>query len=289
MTVQLESSAFRVIIDEIGAELKSLLDTCTETEYIWNGDPAWWNGSAPVLFPVIGGLKDGGYRYQDKHYQLPSHGFARQSLFRTVSKTSSSAVFELQADETTRAMYPFQFRLRITFVIDYAGLSVGYEVSNEGSGPMYFSIGSHPAFVLSFAGGALEHYYLHFNANEDAERYFFAGGLLLDRSESPWNNRRQLFMTRTLFDRGPLIFKRFNSDEVTIRCSRSSRYISVLTQDAPCLGIWSKPGGAPFVCIEPWHGLPDPADADGDITRKPGIKMLPPSGVFETGYSIVVG
>lgn len=287
MSVQIGSGDFQAIIDEKGAEIRSLKSRSSGTEYIWNADRAWWNGSAPVLFPIIGGLKNGSYSYQSREYTLPSHGFARTSLFRLVSATDCDALFELRADDTTRGCYPFEFRLGVAFHVDYAGLTVRYEVVNEGVGPMYFSIGSHPAFALAF-GAPLEHYYLHFNREEHAERFFFDAGVLLEQSEPAFNNRRQLFITRTLFDRGPLIFKTFNSDEITLRCSRSSRAVTVLTKDAPHLGIWSKPGGAPFLCIEPWHGLPDPVDSSGDITRKPGIRRLTAGESFTTGYSIVI-
>lgn len=288
MSVHIESAGYRARIDERGAELKSLAAISTGNEYIWHGDPAWWNGSAPVLFPVIGGLKDGVYRYQGTTYQLPSHGFARQSDFRVAEKSDERVVFELTANEETRAVYPFEFRLLVEFVMDYSGLSVRYRVCNEGAGPMYFSIGSHPAFVLDFGAGPLERYFLHFSAPESAERYFFRDGLLLPDSEPVLNNHRQLFLTRSLFDRGPLIFTQFNSDEISIRCSRNPHRVTVMLNDAPCLAVWSKPGGAPFLCIEPWHGLPDPVESTGDLTIKPGIMTLAAGKDFHTGYSVQI-
>ena len=288
MSIPIGTGRFSALIDPFGAELKSLYDRREGREYIWCGDPAWWKGSAPVLFPIIGGLKDGTYRYKGNTYSLGSHGFARSSRFRVVSSTSDQLVLELNDSTDTRKIYPFAFSLQVTVSADYAGMSVGYQVHNpDGTEPLYFSIGSHPAFNLPFAEGILENYYLHFGSSETSLRHYFSNGCLTGRTGRVFANSRQIFLSRTLFDDGPVIFTDIASREVSICKSRSESRI-VLQYDAPCLAVWAKPKGSPFLCIEPWHGIPDPEDFDGSLEQKPGIVRLAGGDTFTTGYSIQI-
>ncbi|HVP18846.1 MAG TPA: aldose 1-epimerase family protein [Spirochaetia bacterium] len=276
-------------ISETGAELKSLALLATGQEYIWNGDPAWWNGSAPVLFPIIGGLKGGEYSFEGRAYKLPSHGFARGSEF-TVSRAGEDfAQFTLSSSPKTREGYPFDFRLKVSFQLERAGIAVRYDVENTGGGRMCFSIGSHPAFVIPFAGGALENYYVLFEREESLERWFFKDGVIeAGKTEEVFENSRVISLSRTVFDRGIMIFKHPASREFAIANSLNSRAVKVITDGVPYLGIWSKPGGAPFLCIEPWHGIPDMSDTSGNIIDKEGILTLEPGASFSTGYRIEV-
>ena len=276
-------------ISEAGAELKSLTDLSTGQEYMWQADPAWWAGTAPVLFPVIGGLKDGSYSFQGRQYKLPSHGFARGAEFSVSRAGADSAVLTLSASPKTRENYPFDFALKVSFTLERAGLVVRYEVTNTGTGRMLFSIGSHPAFNLPFAGGALENYYVLFEKEEELVRWFFKDGMVeAGRTEEVFENARVINIGRTTFDQGIMIFKHPASREFTIANSRNSRAIKVATDGVPYLGIWSKPGGAPFLCIEPWHGIPDMSDTSGNLAEKEGIMTLEPRGVFATGYRVEI-
>jgi galactose mutarotase-like enzyme len=276
-------------ISETGAELKSLVFLPTEQEHIWHGDPAWWSGSAPVLFPVIGGLKGGQYAYEGRTYALPSHGFARGSEFSVTRAAEDSAEFAMVSGPKTREVYPFDFNLTVCFQLERAGIAVRYEVTNTGSGRMYFSIGSHPAFVVPFAGGALENYYVLFEREEELERWFFKDGMIVaGKTAEALENSRVLSLSRTCFEEGIMIFKQPRSREFTIANSLNAHAVRVVTDGAPYLGIWSKPGGAPFLCIEPWHGIPDMSDTSGNLVDKEGILSLEPRGVFSTGYRVEI-
>jgi galactose mutarotase-like enzyme len=276
-------------ISEAGAELKSLADLSTGQEYMWQADPAWWAGTAPVLFPVIGGLKDGSYNFEGRQYKLPSHGFARGSEFSVSRAGADSAELTLSASPTTREMYPFDFALKVSFALERAGLAVRYEVTNTGTGRMFFSIGSHPAFNLPFAGGTLENYYVLFEKEEELVRWFFKDGMVeAGKTEEVFDNARLISIGRATFDQGIMIFKHPASREFTIANSRNSRAIKVATEGVPYLGIWSKPGGAPFLCIEPWHGIPDMSDTSGNLAEKEGIMTLEPRAVYATGYRVEI-
>jgi galactose mutarotase-like enzyme len=276
-------------VAETGAELKGLTFLPTGQEYIWRGDPSWWSGSAPVLFPVIGGLKGGRYTWQDRSYALPSHGFARTSQFTVIHSTEDSAVLHLSSSAATREQYPFDFALTVSFQLERAGISVRYEVSNAGTCRLYFSIGSHPAFVVPFAGGVLENYYVLFEKEETLERHFLTDGVMdATRTETALENSRVLSFTRGTFERGAMVFRNPLSREFSIRNSLNSHSIRLETEGVPYLGIWTKPGGAPFLCIEPWHGLPDRSDTTGRFEEKEGILTLEPGSLFTTGYRIEI-
>jgi len=288
MPVTIANERFEALIAEQGAELKGLRERATGTDYIWPGDPLWWSGSAPVLFPIVGGLKDGKYRHGGAEYSLPQHGFARRSLFTAAAATDRSAAFELASNPETRRQYPFDFLLRVTFVLEPGGLAVQYDVRNTGAGPMFFSIGSHPAIRVPFAGGQLENYYLHFSEEEGAERHFFDNGLILDKTASAFDSSRHIYLRLDLFDQGVMIFKGLRSRVITIRNGANPRAVSLVTGGAPYLGVWGKPGRCPFLCLEPWYGLPDSPAATGELSQKEGIIRLEEGGVFTSTYRIEI-
>jgi galactose mutarotase-like enzyme len=289
MSVTIQNNRYSARIAETGAELKSLVDRSTGKEYIWQADPAWWAGSAPVLFPVIGGLKGGAFTFEGRLHKLPSHGFARTSEFRVAQAGAESVSFELSADAKTREMYPFEFLLRVSFALEQSGIAVRYDVSNRGTGTMWFSIGSHPAFNLPFAGGHLENYYVVFEREENMERWFFKDGMVVaGKTAEILTNCRTLSLSRAIFDQGPVIFKHPESREFTIVNSRNSRAITVATEGVPYVAVWAKPNGAPFLCIEPWHGIPDMSDCTGNLMEKEGIMSLGRGATFTTGYRVEI-
>ena len=242
-----------------------------------------------MLFPVIGGLKDGLCSFEGRQYKLPSHGFARGSEFSVSRAGADSAELTLSSSPKTRENYPFEFTLKVSFALERAGIAVRCEVTNTGTGRMLFSIGSHPAFNLPFAGGALENYYVLFEKEEELVRWFFKDGMVeAGKTAEVFDNARVISIGRATFDQGIMIFKHPASREFTIANSRNSRAIKVVTDGVPYLGIWSKPMGAPFLCIEPWHGIPDMSDTSGNLAEKEGILTLEARAVFATGYRVEI-
>jgi len=153
---------------------------------------------------------------------------------------------------------------------------------------MYFSIGSHPALRVPFAGGYLENYYLHFSEEESAERHFFDNGLILDRTAPAFDSSRQIYLRLGLFDQGVLIFKNLRSRVVSIRNSRNAHAVSISTGGVPFMDVWAKPGRSPFLCLEPWSGLLDSPSATGELSQKEGILRLELGGEFTSTYSIEI-
>ncbi|MBL7115153.1 MAG: aldose 1-epimerase family protein [Kiritimatiellae bacterium] len=286
-SVTLTSPSLSVRIAQTGAEIKSIQEKSTGIEYMWQSDPAYWSGAAPILFPIIGGLKSGHYTFNGKEYSMPSHGLVRKAEWALINSGSTTASFETVSSAETREMYPFDYVLRAHFSLCDNCLAVRYEVRNTGSGTMFFSIGSHPAFNMPFAGGHIEHYYYHFSESETIERNFFGAGLTLNKTAPVFDNSRQIFITRKLFEQAAIILKNPASKEVSIRNSRNSKQIKVITDGMPFLGLWGPPG-VQFACIEPWYGVPDNEATDGEFTTKEGIMSLAANDTYETTYRIEI-
>ncbi len=285
-TIRLENKCFSALISSRGAELKSLVEKETGTEYIWNGDPVWWTGSAPVLFPIVGRLKNSEYIYEGKTYSLPQHGMARTSQFSVSQTNREEAVFTLESCENSRKMYPFDFTLIVTFRMEPSGLSIQYDVINRNKKNMFFSIGSHPAFNIPFAGGVLEDYYVQFSEDENIPRYKIEDGLITDKTGQILSENGKIPLNETLFDEDALVFKNPLSTEFYIKNINNTKAIRVSTGSIPYLGIWAKPGRAPFLCIEPWYGLADRSDTDKDFEHKEGVVCLKSGEIHSSSYKI---
>jgi galactose mutarotase-like enzyme len=277
--VSINSDQLIAEIDPLGAQLSSLKNRAA-LDLLWNGDPQVWAGRAPLLFPIVGVLTGGIYRLGSQTYRLPRHGFARGKLFATESTGASAAVFRLVADESSLLVYPFQFELEVRYELLGATLSVTTWIRNKGSTAMPASFGYHPGFrwPLPF-GGARASHFIEFESDEPApaRRIDSAGLLTPERHPTPIIQRR-LALADSLFQDDVLIFDQISSRSVLYGSSDGPR-IKIGFPDAPLLGVWTKPG-APFICIEPWHGITDPEGFSGDFKDKPGVFVLKGGGSF---------
>lgn len=276
-------------IASLGAELKSLKDANNDDEYLWQGNAEVWQGSAPILFPIVGRLKNGEYQYQGKTYQLNKHGFARTGEFSVVSQQKDAVTFSLASNQETKQSYPFDFLLLVKFTLDKTGLSVSYTVQNTGADMMYFTLGSHPALSLPLENSRLEDYFVEFEQPETLDCYFLENNLLCDQPIKAYlNNQNTINISANLFKNDALIFKKIKSKKVSLKHRISGTRITMETGGAPYFGLWSKPGAA-FICFEPWFSHDDPTDTNGELTTKPGILQLDPDQLFETEYRLQIG
>jgi len=279
--VVIGSGELNAVIDPLGAELVSLSDAAGR-QFLWNGDPAWWTGHAPILFPIIGELAGGTYRLGGRSYSLARHGFARRSTFRCEEhEPGSRARFRLEDDEATRAVYPFPFSLDLLYEVRGRTLTVVATVINRGDQPMPFSLGLHPAFAWPLPGGGdKDAHKIVFEQPEPAPIFRLdANGLLAHSEPSPVKDGT-LALSSALFAEDALILDQPASRQLCYR-GENGVGIDIAFDGFPQLGIWQKPG-APFLCIEPWAGLADPADFTGDFREKPGILQLAPGA--ERGF-----
>lgn len=272
--VSLVSDELSADVSLLGAELVRL-DDAVGNALLWNGDPAFWSGRAPLLFPIVGGLAGGAFRHRGRHYELPRHGFARRSSFTLVDRGTAHATLRLDASPETRAHWPFDFRLDVTHALDGARLTTAAEVTNRSGEPMPTAFGFHPAFRWPLPGaGPRAAHVVRFETAETARiRRLDADGLVDPEPRANPLHGDTLALEDALFAEDALIFTTLESRALTY--GAGAVRLRVAFPDMPHLGLWTKPG-APFLCIEPWQGWADPAGFDGEIADKPGMVLLAP-------------
>lgn len=271
----LENEYLHAAIAPMGAELQSLLHKTTGIEHMWNGDAAYWPKFSPALFPIVGLLKDDTYTYRNKTYTLPRHGFAREKMFSSEMISPAEVLFTLKSDEATRAVYPFEFILKLRYRIHEHNLSCTYEVTNPGNEELLFSVGAHPAFAVPFTKeGSYDDYYLAFNKAENLQRWTLHQSLLTNTTEPLPSSNNRLLLNAALFYQDALVLKNLQSNQVTLACNSHSHGIHFSFNGFPYFGIWAAKD-APFVCLEPWCGVADNIAHNQDLENKEGIERLP--------------
>lgn len=273
MTVRLTSASLHAEISSLGAELTRLQDE-DGRDLLWSGDPAVWAGRSPLLFPIVGAVKDDRIQVDGHHYTLKKHGFARTSVFEVVETTSSLARFRLASSEAIREVYPFDFLLEVVYRIEGHTLSITATVTNPGQRPLPASFGFHPAFRWPLPyGGTKDDHEIRFEHAEPAPIRRLNGSLIGREAHPTPMEGHRLALQDELFATDALILDQLASRAVEYGVP-GRHSIRVTFPNIPHLGIWTKPG-APFICIEPWHGYASPEDFDGEFFDKPGIVLIP--------------
>jgi galactose mutarotase-like enzyme len=268
MIITISNSQLTATINTLGAELISLVKN--NKNYIWNIDETYWNKTSPVLFPIVGRLKYDSYSFNEKTYQLPRHGFARNMEFTFDKKSDSQVIFELNETEETKAIYPFSFKLLMAYTLMENELVIEYFVRNQSDEVLPFSIGAHPAFAIS---DKLENYSLQFNAADTFETHHLENESFIGKTTLVDTKNNAIALNYALFEKDALVFKQLNSNEVTLK-NNDKAILKVNYEHFPYFGIWTKQN-APFLCIEPWCGLADTINHNGNLEEKEGINHLP--------------
>ncbi|WP_157217291.1 aldose 1-epimerase family protein [Flavisphingomonas formosensis] len=287
-TIEIRSAALSATISPGGAELQSLRDAAGR-DFLWGGDPAFWTGRAPILFPIVGALANDSYQLGSHRFSLPRHGFARRSRFAPVVQQDGEAVFRLTDSPPTRAAYPFPFVLEIRFATDDATLSIEATLTNPGDAPLPASFGFHPAlrWPLPYGAPRAEHVLLFDKAEPEPVRRLDEAGLLRPVALPSPIERRTLKLDDGLFTDDALILDRLHSRSLWYGVPGTPG-VAVRFPDMPALGLWMKPG-ADYLCIEPWQGHADPEGFAGDFREKPGVVAIPPQQSRRFAMSITVG
>jgi galactose mutarotase-like enzyme len=283
----LKNQTLTVKINPKGAELISVFNQENQTEYMWSADVAFWGKSSPVLFPIVGALRNNLYHFEGKEYHLPRHGFAREREFVVENADDESVTFLLTHDEESLKIYPFTFEFRLKYQIHKNRLSVTYSVKNIGDKTMYFSVGGHPAFAVPLSADTnYEDYYLEFNKTENFQRWgLVEGGLIADHSTAFLLNTNRLALTKELFYDDAIVFKNLQSTEVILKSDKTNRQLKFDFKGFPYLGIWAAKD-ANFVCIEPWCGIADSENHNQELIEKEGIIALEINKIFERTWSV---
>jgi galactose mutarotase-like enzyme len=282
LTTTISNSNLTAQIKHFGAELFSLKNNQNE-EFIWEGNPEFWGKHSPILFPIVGSLKNNSYSSNGKQYQLNRHGFAREMEFELIEKTAESATFSLVSTIETKKIYPFDFELQLCYSLKANKLNIDYKVINKNDCIMPFSIGAHPAFALP---GNFEEYSLEFQHDELLKFHLLEEGLISNNTEEILLKQQQLHLNHKLFENDALVFKTLQSKSISI-LKNANPLLKVNFSDFPNLGIWTVQN-APFLCIEPWFGYSDTLTEYDDFSKKEGIQLLEKKGTFESNFSIEI-
>ena len=283
MNVYLSNEKFKVSINTLGAELISFKNQVFNKEYIWEGNPEFWGKHSPVLFPIVGGLKDDCYYYNDKKHSLSRHGFARDFEFEIIEKTELIAIFSLKENAATLLKYPFQFELQIKYELIDNKLILNYLIINNATVKMPFNIGAHPAFSLP---KPFENYSLKFEKQEQLITHELENNLFAGKTRTIALNNNELPLKYSLFEKDALVFKKLKTKSVTI-LDDGNPLLRVNYKDFSSLGIWTVKNAA-FICIEPWIGFADTSTSNGNLFDKENIETLAPNKTFMTSFEIEI-
>jgi len=269
-----------------GAELQSLKNRKKNLEYMWSGNPDFWGKYSPVLFPVIGALKDGTYYFEGREYQLPRHGFARDRTFNVEQLNQTEVTFTLTHDQETLKCYPFEFILKLHYKISGVELTCSCTVINPVGKSLLFSFGNHPAFATPVSSGLkYNDYYLQFNKDNKLTYHKINNDLIDNETQTIVLENNILPLHHELFYEDALVFKTLESDRISLRNTKNDHGIHYHFKDFPYFGIWAAKH-ADFVCLEAWCGIADGINHNQQLENKEGIITLPPDSSWKRNWSV---
>jgi galactose mutarotase-like enzyme len=285
--VELRSDQLRVKINPKGAELSSV-KTASGTECMWQGDKNIWPRHAPVLFPIVGRLKDNAYFFEDKSYTLSQHGFARDLDFELIAHSEAACTFRLMSSAETKSKFPFEFILDISYRVHENEIETFYSVKNPAGKILFFSIGAHPGFNCPLLPGEnFSDYYLLFETSELVLSPLWQGLRTGDKTPLLLKENK-LQLSPVLFYDDAMVFEHHQVQKISLCSSRSQSKITMMCKDWPYFGIWTKaesgkenPG---FICLEPWYGIADKITSNGNLLEKEGVLTLAPGEEFSCSF-----
>ena len=287
--VELKNEQLSIVVAEVGAELQSIKDA-NGKEYLWQADPNFWPRHSPILFPIVCSVNNDTYRVDGKEYHLPRHGFARDTEFKLIAHSERKVTFALQSSEETKKVYPYDFTLSISYVLDGNKIGVIWHVHNTDTQEIHFQIGGHPAFnVPDMKAGENQYGRIRLD-NEES----------LDGLKSYIDGSHEMIEVPVEAEQGVIEFtdNTWRNDSVKIHKSQVHR-AELLGSDGepevtvdfrtPVIAFWSPyQKNAHFVCIEPWYGLGDPRGFEGEFKDKPLMNHLQPGASFMSRYDITI-
>ncbi|MEO6305726.1 MAG: aldose 1-epimerase family protein [Bacteroidia bacterium] len=286
MQAVISSESLKVTINHFGAELCSVKNK-NGIEFIWQAQKDVWARHAPVLFPIVGKLKDNFFIYEGKKYELPQHGFARDNEFELVNKTADSCTFQLRSNIETKKIFPFDFVFVVVYQVQQNTVTKNYKISNPANGVVYFNAGDHPGFNCPLTPNeTFEDYYIEFEKNSFLQTKL-NNGLRTDAKTVLNLKDNKLFLTKELFDNDALVFENNQINSISLCSAKLGHKITLQCQDWPYFGIWTKKGNTGFICLEPWYGIADHENSNHELTKKEGIIHLPPKLEFKCAFSLI--
>lgn len=285
--ISIVNEHIKVSFSQKGAELQSITGIDSLTNYLWDGNEQYWGKFSPILFPIVGALKNNTYTYKGKAYQLPRHGFARDMDFSYALINEHEIVFTLNQNSDTLNIYPFEFELQLRYKIFGTSLSCTYEVSNPSANTtLLFAVGGHPAFAVPLnKQGVYTDYYLQFNQDDVLTYHHIVDNLISDETTTIPLIDGKLPLQHSLFYADALVFKNLKSDCISILNNKNYNGIEFKFQEFPYFGIWAAKN-ANFVCLEPWCGIADGISHDQNLENKEGMVALAPNEKWQRTWQV---
>lgn len=275
MEVKINNGIMEATIETFGAELVGLKDLKENREYVWQKDPKFWAKSSSILFPFVGGIKGEKYCYNGKEYTIKTkHGFARDYDFEVVKKEDTYVEFLFQANEETKKIYPFNFKLYLKYTLKGKELEIEYRVENLEDEKMYFSLGAHPAFSTPLEkGGVHEDYYIEFEKPETGEIKVLNGAFIDSKKTEKAFDGKKIILAKDRFINDAMIIENPNSQKAYLKNDKTGYKLSFDFTGFKYIAFWNVPG-AEYVCFEPWNGISDYDNCTGNLVEKKGIEVL---------------
>lgn len=286
----IRNHAMTVTVDELGAQLMSI--TADDgTEYLWNGDPAYWTGRAPILFPYVGRLTNDRYTYDGKEYEMTRHGFAKRSEFTVLTAGKDHVTLHIEDTEESRKIYPFAFHFDVSYVLEGNTLVVVYATENMDNKTMFFGLGGHPGFRVPLeAGKDFTDYRLTFAQPSQPSQVLLSDSYMLSGHEAPYplENGVDLPLRHELFDHDAIILKNF-ARSLTLSAGEGTRGLTLTCPKMRYMGIWHQPKtDAPYVCLEPWVSLPSRENVVEDLSQQFDLISLAPRQRYENRWTVTI-
>ncbi len=282
--ITIKNQDLTVKIAKHGAEIKSIVKN--GKEYMWSADPKFWASTAPIMFPICGGFKQGKYELFGETYEMSKHGFAKLSDFEVESADDNSVTMLLRDNEQTRKIYPYAFEFRAKFVLENDSLHITYEAKNLDTKEMFCTFGAHEAYACP---EGVDAYDIVFPEAETLYAYALNGDILTDYTKKIIENSKVLPLKDSYFCLDALVFRDLKSKSASLVHRESGKtVVKVDFEGFPYFLLWHK-FTAPYICMEPWCGIPDVAGSSYDLTKKEGMSRISQNEIFSATHTITIG
>lgn len=286
---QINNSVLTVKAKKSGAELTSIVKN--GVEYLWQADASIWARHAPVLFPIVGKLNNNTYRIDDKTYSLPQHGFARDMDFELFVQSENTIHYQLKYSDETLAKYPYKFEFNVIYTIENDIIKIEYSVKNVDNSAIVFAVGGHPAFNCPlFPSEKFEDYQIVFEQEEELVTRLIdmSTGTIQNKTAIVPRVKNTVAVNKELFDNDALVLKDLKSNWVALENKTTGKGVKMFINEFPHLGIWSKKGSDKFVCLEPWQGVADHTNFEGQFAEKEGVVVLNANESWKAAYKVQI-
>jgi len=280
----MQNEYLAIAINSKGSELTSIKSCKTGFEFLWQANPSVWARHAPILFPIVGKVKNDLLKINGSMYPMKQHGFARDSFFELIKKTNTSILYQLTQTAESLLFYPYHFKLLLGYELINNTLVCSYKVVNMQDTPIYFSIGAHPGFNLP--SQKLTDYEIVFDQDERNQRHLLTNGLFNGETKPFLTNPKSILLQTSLFDDDAIVLKNINSKALILKAIQGNFGVKLQCEEFKHLGIWTQKGCEQYICLEPWLGFADSIDEYLSISEKPGMITLKPNETFDKSYSL---